>query len=65
MSDPFKDIVDEAMRGSRDRMLDGAIEMCRVVYESGGCAMCCVQALEKWREEMHAGEPADRTQVRH
>ena len=58
MPDNTDKIIKEAMRTSRDLAMQGAIELCEMVVESGGCARCCVEQLKLYRTEQHASDAA-------
>lgn len=52
------DIIDMAIRTSRDNSLTAAIEVCQVLAdESGHNAACCVKALKDFRDTISSMRP--------
>jgi hypothetical protein len=53
------DIVISALHRARDDALECAIELCRIIANDGGCAMCCADEITRLRDHMRARHLTD------
>jgi hypothetical protein len=49
-------ILQKALREVRVFAFEQAVELCQHIYDTGGCAMCCVEQLTKLRDMVADGQ---------